>query len=196
MKINPTSSDQLYNWSFYEILFCRSIAPTTLCPGCANCSNPEGNTSRIPHRTLQALWQAWLPVRSKQRSWTQILLVSQLSGQKTANGLCASGSTAPGAPICQKPSTNPRVARTNKSHQPGTLATQGNLLTENARFHPLRFGFGATESDCCQYARMLSQGGAIPHQNNPSNFRRPQPHVQRSSHPITEHPIQPTEFDL
>ena len=43
----------------------------------------------LAHRTLQALWQAWLQVRRWPRSWPQVLLVGEFSRAPTTNGLRA-----------------------------------------------------------------------------------------------------------
>jgi len=51
------------------------IAPTQSCP------------PWFPHRALQALWQARMQMRSRPRSWPQILSVGKLSRPAPANGL-------------------------------------------------------------------------------------------------------------
>lgn len=160
MKPNPSVSDQLYNWSLHECPFLRSITSKALFSGCPSCQAPEANTSWLPHRTLQTLWQTWMQMRSNPGTWTQILPVRELSRQEANNGLCAFGALTSGKPICEEPSASSRVARTNKSNQPRTLASQGSLLNTNACLHPQRFRFRAIKPGFCQHVAELRQGSA------------------------------------
>ena len=80
-------SDQLLAWSdeyietdHRRLAKAPPSAPTPIAPA-------QSCPSRFPHRALQALWQAWLQMRRRPRSWPQVLSVGKLSRPASANGL-------------------------------------------------------------------------------------------------------------
>jgi hypothetical protein len=80
-------SDQLLTWSDENIKAdhrrlakAPSSAPAPIAPA-------QSCPSRFPHRALQTLWQAWLQMRRRPRSWPQVLSVGKLSRPAPANGL-------------------------------------------------------------------------------------------------------------
>jgi len=80
-------SDQLLAWSDENIeTDPRRLAktpPSAPAPAASAQSGPPW----LPHRALQTLWQARMQMRSRPRSWPQILSVGELSRPATANGL-------------------------------------------------------------------------------------------------------------
>src|SRR6266568_6972744 len=91
MKIHSLVSDQYYTWSDENTeADQRRLAkapPSAPAPTASAQSRPAG----LPHRALQALWQARLQVRPRPRSWPQVLSVGQLSRPASANGLRPAG---------------------------------------------------------------------------------------------------------
>src|SRR5215471_11264498 len=80
-------SDQWLTWSDENIeTDYRRLAkapPSAPAPIAPTQSHPAG----LPHRALQALWQARMQMRRRPRSWSQILPVGELSRLTPANGL-------------------------------------------------------------------------------------------------------------
>ena len=80
-------SDQLLTWSDENIetdhrrlAKAPPSAPAPIAPA-------QSGPPWFPYRALQTMWQAWLQVRRRPRSWSQILSVGELSRPAPANGL-------------------------------------------------------------------------------------------------------------
>ena len=80
-------SDQLLAWSdenreadHRRLAKAPPSAPAPIAPA-------QSGPPWFPYRALQTLWQAWLQVRRRPRSWSQILSVGELSRPASANGL-------------------------------------------------------------------------------------------------------------
>ena len=80
-------SDHLLTWSDenteadYRRL--AKTPPSAFVPTAPAQSCPPG----FPHRALQTLWQARMPMRPRPRSWPQVLSLGELSRLTSANGL-------------------------------------------------------------------------------------------------------------
>jgi hypothetical protein len=81
-------SDQLLTWSdenreadHRRLAKAPPSAPAPIAPA-------QSGPPWFPYRALQTLRQAWLQVRRRPRSWSQVLSVGELPRPASANGLC------------------------------------------------------------------------------------------------------------
>lgn len=87
MKKNRLISDQLYKWSdTYEESICHIITQKKKGPG-PSATAHRGHPSRISNRTLQEMWETWLPLCQRARTWAQILSFHQPNREKSSDGL-------------------------------------------------------------------------------------------------------------
>src|SRR6266478_1900820 len=114
-------SDQSFRWSATyakEILRRPTKAPSssTWQAAASRC-----HPSRFSHRTLQALWQAWLQMRQGARPWSQVLLVRELPEFTAANRLCSAEPSCRDQEIPRQLSTRSRnlrgALRTHDEHR-------------------------------------------------------------------------------
>ncbi len=91
MSLAKIVSDQLYTWSDInaERTACR-IAKTSQSSS-APTAPAQSHPARLPHRALQTLWQAGMPMRRRSRSWPQVLSFGELPRIAATNGLRAPG---------------------------------------------------------------------------------------------------------
>ena len=80
-------SDQLLKWSdensetdHRRLAKAPPSAPAPIAPA-------QSCPARFSHRALQTLWQAWMQMRPRPRSWPQVLPVGELSRSASTNGL-------------------------------------------------------------------------------------------------------------
>src|SRR6267143_4013638 len=152
-------SDQSFRWSASyeeEILRCPTKAPSG---PTRQAASPLCHPSRFSHRTLQALWQAWLQMRQGPRSWPQVLLVRELSEIAAANGLCSAEPSCRDQEIPRELSTRSRNLRGDLRDQPRAAAPpRGALRThdEHRFFRAHRADRSPiSKHDRRQYAREL-----------------------------------------
>jgi hypothetical protein len=152
-------SDHSFTWSaFYaeEILHRPAKSP----PGSARqAASPRWHPSRFSHRTLQALWQAWLQMRQGPRPWPQVLLVRELPECAAANGLCSAEPSCGGQEISRPLSTRSRNLRADLRDQPRAAAPPRGALRAHDE-HRFFLAYRAHRSpiskhDRRQYAREL-----------------------------------------
>jgi hypothetical protein len=127
-------SDQLFTWSdTYDQQIPIHLAktpPSTPAQAPASGSHPP----RLSHRTLQALWQAWLQVRQGPRSRSQVLPFRKLSPFAPANGLCAAGVSRPDQEVSYQLSARSRDLRGDLRDQSRTAApARGALRNHDER---------------------------------------------------------------
>ena len=117
-------ADQLYTWSDTHALpiaqtnFCRlaSTTPTAIAPP----ATPRSSFAGLPHRALQTLRQAGMQVRSRSRSWPQVLPLSQSLWPATANGLHPPGLSKSGQRVSRQLPASPRDLGRGLRHQSRT----------------------------------------------------------------------------
>ena len=80
-------SDQLLTWSDKNIETDHRRLAKTPPSAPAPAASAQSRPAWLPHRTLQTLRQARMQMRSRPRSWPQILSVGELSRPAPANGL-------------------------------------------------------------------------------------------------------------
>ena len=116
MNQSILEADQLYTWSdtyappVAQTNFCRlaSTPPTATAPPAA----PRSSFAGLSHRALQTLRQAGMQVRSRSRSWPQVLPLGQSLWPATTNGLPPPGLSKPGQRVSrQLPSPPPDLGR-------------------------------------------------------------------------------------
>ena len=125
-------SDQSFRWSAnYEEEILRR--PTKAPPGSTwQAAAPRCHPSRFSHRTLQALWQAWLQMRQGTRTWSQVLLVCELPKITAANRLCSAEPSCRDQEIPRQLSTRSRNLRADLRDQPRAAAPpRGALRTHD-----------------------------------------------------------------
>ena len=85
----PLESDQSYNWSDQHVrqTFQNSPAKTKSAHG--EPARFDSHTAGLPHRALQALWQARVQLRPRPRPWPQVLPFCQQTGSNARDGLCS-----------------------------------------------------------------------------------------------------------
>src|SRR6266403_926951 len=115
-------SDHSFTWSaIYE----KKILPRSTkasSDSSRQAASPRWHPSRFSHRTLQALWQARMQMRQGPRSWSEILLVRELSECATASGLCSTELSCRDQEIPRPVSTRSRNLRTDLRDQPRAAA--------------------------------------------------------------------------
>jgi len=121
-------SDHSSTWSAIyekEILHRSAKAPSS---SPRQAAAPRWHPSRLSHRALQALWQAWLQMRQGSRSWPEILLVRELPECAAASGLCSAEPSCGDQEIPRPLSTHSRSLRADLRDQPRAAApTRGAL---------------------------------------------------------------------
>src|SRR5882762_287320 len=154
-------SDQSFRWSAnYEekILRRPTKAPSVLT---GQTAAPLCHPSRFSHRTLQALWQAWLQMRQGPRSWPQVLLVRELSEIAAANGLCSAEPSCRDQEIPRELSTRSRNLRADLRDQPRVAAPPRGALRahDEHRFFLAHRAHGCpiSKRDRRQHARELAE---------------------------------------
>jgi hypothetical protein len=80
-------SDHLLTWSDEDIETDYIRLATTPPSAPAPAASAQSRPAWFPHRALQTLRQARMQMRSRPRSWSQILSVGELSRPAPANGL-------------------------------------------------------------------------------------------------------------
>ena len=162
-------SDQSFRWSASyeeEILRRAAKAPSGLTRQAAA---PLCHPSRFSHRTLQALWQAWLQMRQGPRSWPQVLLVRELPEIAAANELCSAEPPCSDQEIPRQLSARSRSLRADLRDQPRVAAPpRGALKAHDGHrfFLPHRaHGFPISKHDRRQHARELA-GLSIQYSDN------------------------------
>ena len=88
MQFTVLISDQLLTWSAngrYSVVYLAQ-APRAFVEANARFGDAF---ARLAYRTLQTLWQTWMPVCERPRPWSQALSIRELPGTAAANGLCA-----------------------------------------------------------------------------------------------------------
>lgn len=84
-------SVQSYTWSDRDGEEIRLCSAQSSSSAAADVAVHGASSTRFAHRAALALRQTQLQVRSRRRSWSQVLLVSELRGSSSADGLRASG---------------------------------------------------------------------------------------------------------
>jgi hypothetical protein len=128
-------ADQLYTWSDTHVLptaqtnFCRlaSTPPTATAPP----ATPRSSFAGLPHRALQALRQAGMQVRSRSRSWPQVLPLGQSLWPATANGLHPPGLSKPGQRVSRQLPSSPRDFGRDLRHQSRTATPPRGALSHS-----------------------------------------------------------------
>ena len=142
MNRTALQADQFSTWSDHNALptaqtnFCcvASTPPTALAPP----ATPRSSFARLPHRALQTMRQAGMQVRSRSRSWPQVLPLGQSLWPTTANGLPPPGLSKPGQRVsCQLPSATRDLGR-GLRHQSRTAMPPRGALSHS---HETRSGF-------------------------------------------------------
>jgi len=154
-------SDQFYTWSdgYSERTRRRTAkAPQRSCPPTAAA---EIDSARLPHRTIQAMWQAGMQVRRRSRTWPEVLSVGKLSRPAAANGLRATGCLRANCGVSRQLSPEPRDSGNDLRDQSRTSAPPRGALERHhervtrRRPRPDRCGVGRRVSR--QYACMLAR---------------------------------------
>lgn len=151
MNLLDIPSDQLFRWSEnYERRYAykEEIIPisTKASSGFATqTSSSRRHSSRFPHRTLQALWQAWLQVRQWPRPRPQILSVGEFPEFAPASGLCPTEASRQDQAISRQLSACSRSVRRNLRDQPRIAASEGGALRTHDE-HRLFFAYRANRS--------------------------------------------------
>lgn len=134
-------ADQLYtctdNYVFpaAQTDFCCSApAPT---PAAAAGAAARSSAPWVPHRALQALRQAGLQMRSRPRSWPQVLSFPQSISPAAANGLHSPGLLPPDQRISGQLSATPGALGRDLRHQSRAVITARCIL--RSRHEPCPF---------------------------------------------------------
>lgn len=154
-------SDQLFAWSdgYSE----RTRSRTTKAPqcSCAPTAAAEIDPAGLPHRAIQALWQAGMQVRRRSRTRAEVLSVRKLSWPAAANGLRATGCLRANRGVSRQLSPKPEDSGSNLRDQPRVVAPSRGALKRcheraaGCRPRPDRCGIGRRASG--QYAGRLAR---------------------------------------
>ena len=135
MNRTALQADQLYTWPDTHALptaqtnFCRvaSTPPTALAPP----ATPRSSFARLPHRALQTMRQAGMQVRSRSRSWPQVLPLGQSLWPATANGLPPPGLSKPGQRVSRQLPSATRDLGRGLRHQSRTAMPPRGALSHS-----------------------------------------------------------------
>jgi hypothetical protein len=122
-------SDHSFTWSAThaeEIIRRPAKAPSG---SARQAAATRWHPSWFSHRTLQALWQAWLQMRQGPRSWPQILLVCELPECAAASGLCSAEPSCGDQEIPRPLSTRSRNLGADLRDQPRVTAPPRGALS-------------------------------------------------------------------
>jgi hypothetical protein len=133
--VNPSilEADQLYTWSdtyalpvaqtdFYRL---ASTTPTAI----ASPATARSSFAGLHHRALQTLRQAGMQVRSRPRSWPQVLPLSQSLWPATADGLHPPGLSKSGERVSHQLPASPRDLGRGLRHQSRTAMPSRGALS-------------------------------------------------------------------
>jgi hypothetical protein len=154
-------SDQLYTWSDGSTKRTRRrTAETPQHPG-ASTPPAQIDSARFPHRAIQTMWQAWMQMCRRCRTWPQVLSVGELSWPAAANGLCAAGGLWANSGVYRQLSPESRDSGDDLRDQPRIAApSRGALKRHHERVfvcHLRPDGCGTGWCASRQYARRLAR---------------------------------------
>ena len=159
MNSSGILSDHAFTWSaiYTEETLQRSTKASS--DPSRQAASPRWHPSRFSHRTLQALWQAWLQMRQGPRSWPQVLLIRQLPEIAAASGLCSAEPSCSDQEIPRQLSARSRSLRADLRDQPRVAAPPRDALKahDGHRFFLAHraHGFPISKHDRRQHAREL-----------------------------------------
>ena len=154
-------ADQLYTWSdgYTKRTRYRTSEPSQR--SFASTPPAQIDSARLPHRAIQTMWQAWMQMCRRCRTWPQVLPVGQLSGPATANGLRAAGGIWANSGIHRQLSPDSRDSGDDLRDQPRIAApSRGALKRNHERVAVCRLRFDRCAIGWCasgQYARGLAR---------------------------------------
>ena len=138
--LQPKLADQLYTCTDNHAL---KTAPTDFCcsapaPTAATPTHATAGSSApwFSHRALQALWQAGLQMRSRPRSWPQVLSLGQSLRATAANGLHSAGLLSPEHRISGQLLSAPSDFGRDLRHQSRTVIPPRTTLRNRYESHP------------------------------------------------------------
>src|ERR1039457_1647777 len=141
MKCLPLFSDQLFAWSDENPKADHRRLAKTPPSAPAPAASAQRDPARFPHRALQTLPQARMQMRSRPRSWPQILSVGELSRPAPPNGLCPARVLRAGERVPGQLPPRPPDLGGDLRDQPRTAAPSGGALKdcyERSAFRPPR----------------------------------------------------------
>jgi hypothetical protein len=153
-------SDHAFTWSaiYTEETLQRSTKASS--DSSRQAASPRWHPSRFSHRTLQALWQAWLQMRQGPRSWSQVLLIRQLPEIAAASGLCSGEPSCADQEIPRQLSARSRSLRADLRDQPRVATPSRGALKAHDEHHFFfahrAHGFPISKHDRRQHARKLA----------------------------------------
>jgi hypothetical protein len=116
-------SDQLDDWSDQlDTVVRRCLAPETCRPTAATTA-VEGDPAGVGNRTLQAVWEGGVQVRTGPWTRSQALFVREPARGAAGDGVRAGRLSRASERVSGKPPPNPRGARGDLRDQPGAAAT-------------------------------------------------------------------------
>jgi len=154
-------SDQLFAWSDGYSERTRQRTAKTPQRSCAPTAAAEIDPAGLPHRAIQALWQAGMQVRRRSRTRAEVLSVRELSWSTAANGLRATGCLRANCGVSRQLSPKPGDSGSNLRDQPRVVAPSRGALNRcheraaGCRPRPDRCGSGRRASG--QYAGWLAR---------------------------------------
>ncbi len=154
-------ADQLDTWSDGYSKRTRCRTPET--PQRSGASTPPAqiDSARLPHRAIQTMWEAWMQMCRRCRTWPQVLSVGELSGPATADGLRAAGGLWASSGIDRQLSPDSRDSGDDLRDQPRIAApSRGALKRHHERVTVCRLrpdGCGTGWCSSRQYARRLAR---------------------------------------
>jgi hypothetical protein len=162
MYFTPVQSDQLYTWSEQIEDQAHRRLEKTPSSSFAPTAPTQSNPARLVDRALQTLWQAWVQMRRRSRSWPQVLSVGELPGPAAANGLRPAGRSPTDHRFSGQLPPSSRDLRRDQRDQSRTFAPPRAALLR-VRHEP-RIGrpsrtdrYEVERRASCQYGRKLAR---------------------------------------
>jgi hypothetical protein len=156
----PLQSDQSYNWSDQHAGQTHQLSPSKTTSAHPEPARFDCRPPGLPHRALQAVWKARVPVRTGPRTRPQVLPLRQQTGPEARDGLCSprvSGKCERASGQFPQDQINPGGALRDQSRTP---AAQGEALVRAPPCSLRGQHDSSVPSQCrrdchslCQYAR-------------------------------------------
>ena len=131
MSLNQKLSDQLKDWSDDNVRTTFLHAATSSPAPTRSTPVSRGRSAGLADRTIQALWQAGLPVRPRPWPWAQVLLVGEPNWRPAPDGLRTPGRSRAGHSVSGELPTDPARPRGALRDQPRAVAATRDFLTGN-----------------------------------------------------------------
>jgi hypothetical protein len=91
--------------------------------------------TRFTYQTVFSMWQAWMQMYKRTRSWSQILSIGKLPWPQAGTSLCSKKLPGFNRAISGQLSKPERYYRRNKQYQPGIITQERRAINNTNGYH-------------------------------------------------------------